>query len=44
MATKVNSVRLYIAKKRKKGKAAKNQQSSSKGSKNYVKPYRGQGR
>jgi hypothetical protein len=34
----------YIATEKKKGKAAKTKMSSSKTSKKYVKPYRGQGR
>jgi hypothetical protein len=35
---------LFIKKKKKKGKAAKTKESSNKGSKNYKKPYVGQGR
>lgn len=34
----------YIAKPKKKGLAAKTKMSSHKSSKNYVKPYRGQGK
>jgi hypothetical protein len=35
---------MHIAKPKKKGVAAKTKSSSHKGSKNYVKPYKGQGR
>lgn len=41
---KISLGSIYQKRKKKKGKAAKTKQSNNKDSKNYVKPYRGQGK